>query len=102
MYAGQFVEGAPIHELFEHPRHPYMEGLLTAMPRMDNASGALESIPGAPPRVGAMPDGCRFHPRCPYAQDRCRTGGSPALDLLTPDHATRCLRHPELSLRGTR
>ena len=101
MYAGQIVEGAPVLELFEGPRHPYMEGLLAAMPRMDQPSGELASIPGQPPRVGAMPDGCRFHPRCRYAQDRCTTDGSPELVVLGPTHSTRCLRHDELTLRGT-
>jgi oligopeptide/dipeptide ABC transporter ATP-binding protein len=101
MYAGQIVESAPLDELFERPEHPYAEGLLAAMPRMDEPLGALSSIPGQPPRVGGMPDGCRFHPRCPYAQDRCRTGGAPPLELAVPTHATRCLRHPELTLRGT-
>ncbi|MCO1655710.1 ABC transporter ATP-binding protein [Pseudonocardia humida] len=101
MYAGQIVEGAPIVELFEQPGHPYMEGLLAAMPRMDQPAGELASIPGHPPRVGAMPDGCRFHPRCRYAEDRCTGAGSPELVRLGPTHTTRCLRHPELTLRGT-
>ncbi|GAA1227375.1 ABC transporter ATP-binding protein [Pseudonocardia alaniniphila] len=101
MYAGQIVESAPLDDLFEHPAHPYAEGLLAAMPRMDDPFAALSSIPGQPPRVGAMPEGCRFHPRCAYAQDRCRTGAPPPLELPVPTHATRCLRHPELTLRGT-
>ncbi|MBW0089164.1 ABC transporter ATP-binding protein [Pseudonocardia sp. KRD-184] len=101
MYAGQIVEGAPVDDLFEHPRHPYMEGLLAAMPRMDQPAAALESIPGSPPRVGGMPEGCRFHPRCRYAQAECRTGGSPVLERPDPDRPVRCLRHRELTLRGT-
>jgi peptide/nickel transport system ATP-binding protein len=101
MYAGQIVEGAGLDEVFENPRHPYMEGLLAAIPRMDQPGGSLATIPGQPPRVGAMPDGCRFHPRCSYAQDRCATGGSPALVAAGRVHTTRCLRHLELTLRGT-
>jgi peptide/nickel transport system ATP-binding protein len=101
MYAGQIVEGADLAELFADPRHPYMEGLLAAMPRMDNPSDALVSIPGHPPRVDDMPAGCRFHPRCRYASDACRTGDSPLLERVAPGHTTRCLRHPELTLRGS-
>jgi peptide/nickel transport system ATP-binding protein len=101
MYAGQIVEGAPLDELFEVPAHPYMEGLLAAMPRMDQPTAALVSIPGSPPRVGGMPDGCRFHLRCAYADDRCRGGEAPPLEPVGPTHVTRCLRHPELTLRGT-
>jgi oligopeptide/dipeptide ABC transporter ATP-binding protein len=100
MYAGQIVESAGLDDLFEDPRHPYMEGLLAAMPRMDDPSEALASIPGHPPRVGAMPDGCRFHPRCRYAADACTGGGAPALELVAAHHTTRCLRHAELTLRG--
>jgi peptide/nickel transport system ATP-binding protein len=101
MYAGQIVEGAPLDELFEDPQHPYMEGLLMAMPRMDQVSEALVSIPGHPPQVGAMPAGCRFHPRCSYAREQCTSGDAPALEQVGPTHTTRCLRHPELTLRGT-
>ena len=68
---------------------------------LDDPFAALSSIPSQPPRVGAMPEGCRFHPRCAYAQDSCRTGAPPPLELPVPAHATRCLRHPELTLRGT-
>jgi peptide/nickel transport system ATP-binding protein len=101
MYAGQIVEGAPLDELFETPAHPYMEGLLAAMPRMDEPTAALVSIQGSPPRVGAMPDGCRFHLRCGYADDRCGSGDAPPLEPVGPAHVTRCVRHPELTLRGT-
>jgi oligopeptide/dipeptide ABC transporter ATP-binding protein len=101
MYAGQIVEGAQIDELYEQPEHPYMEGLLAAMPRMDNSLAELVSIPGNPPRVGGFPDGCRFNPRCKYAEDRCRIGESPLLELAAPNHTTRCLRHDEITLTGT-
>jgi peptide/nickel transport system ATP-binding protein len=101
MYAGQIVESAPLDELFENPRHPYMEGLLAAMPRMDQPDDALASIPGHPPRIDAMPEGCRFHPRCSYADPRCTGGSPPVLDAAAPEHSTRCLRHLELTLRGT-
>jgi oligopeptide/dipeptide ABC transporter ATP-binding protein len=101
MYAGQLVEAASLDELFERPQHPYMEGLLAAIPRMDQPDTALATIPGHPPRVGAMPDGCRFHLRCSYQQERCTTGGPPTLEPAGPAHLTRCHRHLELTLRGT-
>ena len=101
MYAGQIVEAAPLEELFAAPAHPYMEGLLAAMPRMDEPTARLVSIPGSPPQVGGMPEGCRFHPRCGYAGDRCTSGPTPPLEPVAPSHVTRCLRHPELTLRGT-
>jgi oligopeptide/dipeptide ABC transporter ATP-binding protein len=101
MYAGQIVESAPVDELFENPRHPYMEGLLAAMPRMDDPDEPLAGIPGHPPRIGAMPAGCRFHPRCSHVDPRCASGSAPALDTAAPEHTTRCLRHLELTLRGT-
>jgi peptide/nickel transport system ATP-binding protein len=101
MYAGQIVEGALLDELFEDPQHPYMEGLLAAMPRMDQRTDALVSIPGHPPQVGAFPAGCRFHPRCAHVREQCTDGAVPALEQVGPTHTTRCLRHLELTLRGT-
>jgi oligopeptide/dipeptide ABC transporter ATP-binding protein len=102
MYAGQIVEAAPIDEIFQHPEHPYMEGLLASMPRMDHPESQLVSIPGQPPRIGAFPAGCRFHPRCAYRRDQCVSiGTSPPLELAAPDHTTRCIRHAELTLKGT-
>ncbi|MQA13232.1 MAG: ATP-binding cassette domain-containing protein [Pseudonocardiaceae bacterium] len=102
MYAGQIVEEASIDDIFESPEHPYTEGLLASVPRMDLPSSELVSIPGQPPRVGAMPAGCRFHPRCSYRRDECVAAGtSPALEWAGPGHVTRCLRHHELTLEGT-
>jgi oligopeptide/dipeptide ABC transporter ATP-binding protein len=88
MYAGQVVEQAPTAELFARPAHPYTEGLLASVPRLDaprptaegGARGRLHSIPGQVPAATAWPDGCRFHPRCPYAWDRCRAEEPPLLD----------------------
>ena len=86
MYAGQVVEQAPTPELFTRPLHPYTEGLLASVPRLDGAparareGGRLHSIPGQVPAATAWPSGCRFHPRCPYAWDRCRAEEPPLLD----------------------
>jgi len=70
MYAGQIVEMAPARELFRRPLHPYTRALLRAAPRL-GGSGRLANIPGSVPRPGAMPGGCRFHPRCTMARPEC-------------------------------
>jgi peptide/nickel transport system ATP-binding protein len=89
MYAGQIVEDAPNETLFARPAHPYTEGLLAAIPRLDERQERLAQIPGQVPPATAWPAGCRFHPRCPYAWDKCRTEMPPLLDAGT-DHVARC------------
>ena len=86
MYAGRVVEHAPLRPLFKTPRHPYTHGLLASLPRLDDAGGRLATIPGTVPPLWAMPDGCRFAPRCGRASARCRAD-APALEPL--DQATR-------------
>jgi peptide/nickel transport system ATP-binding protein len=71
MYAGRIVETAPTERLFDAPQHPYTQGLLTSVPRLTGEDMA-EGIPGFIPEYEDPPTGCRFHPRCPYAHDRCR------------------------------
>jgi oligopeptide/dipeptide ABC transporter ATP-binding protein len=73
MYAGRVVETAAVEDLFAQPKHPYTVGLLKSLPRMDTESDELDAIPGNPPNMIDPPAGCPFHPRCPMAQDRCRT-----------------------------
>ncbi len=78
MYAGRIVEKASVDDLFSDPRHPYTQGLLASIPRVDRAgSGRLHSIPGSPPSLIDMPDACPFHPRCPQAMDVCRRSYPP-------------------------
>jgi len=104
MYAGQVVEAAPTAELFSRPLHPYTEGLLASVPRLDTPRRRLPSIPGQVPSATAWPGGCRFHPRCPYAWERCRAE-DPGLgdgDVTGPDtHVARCwlLVEPERRAR---
>ncbi|MGW5647687.1 ABC transporter ATP-binding protein [Saccharopolyspora sp. NPDC003752] len=98
MYAGQVVAADDVDHLFSHPPHPYAEGLLAAMPQVGGAE-RLATIPGQAPTPGAVPDGCRFHPRCPYAADRC-AAGAPELRPFDLHRATRCVRSDELLLRG--
>jgi len=97
MYAGQVVEEADIHDLFERPRHPYTEGLLAAIPQIAAVGGRLASIPGVVPSPAAMPPGCRFEPRCPYAVPACR---EPVAFVPRAGRMVRCIRAEELSLRG--
>jgi oligopeptide/dipeptide ABC transporter ATP-binding protein len=90
MYAGQVVETAATRALFATPQHPYTEGLLASIPRLDQPRERLRSIPGSVPPATAWPTGCRFHPRCPYAWDKCRTEEPPLLETGTPGHSARC------------
>jgi oligopeptide/dipeptide ABC transporter ATP-binding protein len=75
MYAGRAVEEAGVEDLYARPAHPYAEGLLASVPRVDRRSAALIPIAGAPPDLTAIPPGCPFHPRCPRARgrERCAT-----------------------------
>lgn len=73
MYAGRIVEKADAGPLFHEPRHPYTEGLLASVPRWDqDRSELLQAIPGQPPDLAHLDLGCSFHPRCPYAEQKCR------------------------------
>ena len=72
MYAGKLVECADVRTIFKEPSHPYTQGLISAIPSLTGPKVRLKSIPGAPPDLLNPPRGCRFHPRCPYAMDKCR------------------------------
>lgn len=72
MYAGEIVEEAPVETLFKHPSHPYTQGLIASVPKLGSGVKVLPSIPGSVPDLSMLPKGCRFEPRCKYAQDRCR------------------------------
>ena len=72
MYAGKIVETAPVTELFDHPTHPYTRALLESVPRLDaERHSRLRAIPGQPPDLLSMPEGCPFRPRCPFARAEC-------------------------------
>ncbi|MFF7773221.1 ABC transporter ATP-binding protein [Streptomyces tanashiensis] len=73
MYAGRIVEQAPVHELYKRPAHPYTRGLLDSIPRLDQKGQELYAIKGLPPNLLKVPSGCAFNPRCPKADDICRT-----------------------------
>jgi peptide/nickel transport system ATP-binding protein len=91
MYGGKIVEKAPTRALFKNMKMPYTEALLRSIPRLDQPSHQrLEAIPGRPPDLVAPPTGCRFAPRCAYAQDRCRAEEPPLHTAETPDHLYAC------------
>ena len=71
MYAGRIVEIGPVAEVIHHPAHPYTVGLMASVPSLSDAAGRLAQIQGALPRLGEIPSGCAFHPRCPKASPRC-------------------------------
>jgi peptide/nickel transport system ATP-binding protein/oligopeptide transport system ATP-binding protein len=81
MYAGQIVEFAPIRELFNRPLHPYTEGLLKSIPRLDQDTEDLHTIEGMVPPLSDMPRGCRFSTRCGFCVERCVETAPPAVTL---------------------
>ncbi|WP_371654515.1 MULTISPECIES: ABC transporter ATP-binding protein [unclassified Streptomyces] len=81
MYAGRIVEEAPVHEIYKAPAHPYTRGLLDSIPRLDQKGQELYAIKGLPPNLMHIPSGCAFHPRCPMAQDVCRTDVPPLANV---------------------
>lgn len=81
MYGGEVVEYGPTKELFRHPRHPYTEGLLRSIPRLDEAVRKLNVIKGVVPSLDSMPEGCRFCPRCEYATERCHKEKPPLREI---------------------
>jgi oligopeptide/dipeptide ABC transporter ATP-binding protein len=77
MYAGRIVEEAPVEDLYARPAHPYTEGLLGSIPRLDQKGQDISVIKGLPPTLTRLPSGCSFHPRCPRMRDRCKTDVPP-------------------------
>ncbi|WP_368415062.1 ABC transporter ATP-binding protein [Falsiroseomonas sp.] len=93
MYAGRVAERASAAEIFADPQHPYTLGLLGSIPRLDEDRARLLAIEGAVPPPFALPKGCRFHPRCPFAVEAC-TQAQPDLARFAPGHLAACLRAP--------
>jgi oligopeptide/dipeptide ABC transporter ATP-binding protein len=89
MYAGQIIETAPAHELLKRPLHPYSQALMNSVPSLEADADRLTAIPGAVPRLGAFPGGCRFHPRCPRARLEC-SQSAPSLVEVEPRRWVRC------------
>jgi peptide/nickel transport system ATP-binding protein len=98
MYVGQLVELAPAKVLFQRPRHPYTAALMQAVPAPDPRIGSRNDVlPGEVTSPASPPSGCYFHPRCKFAQDRCRQD-APVLQEVMPGHYARCHRAAELEL----
>ncbi len=93
MYAGQVIEEAPAEELFAHPRHPYTQGLIRSIPRIDTAAlhkVRLEAIPGTVPKLIAPGEGCRFAQRCRHVMPAC-SAATPLLREVAPGHKVACI-----------
>jgi len=88
MYAGKIVERGPADAIYENPQHPYTQLLLRSIPRLRGAK-ELVWIPGAPPDLRMPPPGCRFHPRCPHAEEICRREEPPEIEV-EPEHYVSC------------
>jgi peptide/nickel transport system ATP-binding protein len=96
LYAGELIEEGPAGEVFAQPRHPYTVGLVRCIPRRGQRKdhGRLDTIPGFLPPPGEEPAGCIFAPRCPIAEDRCRSASPPAFDT-GPGRTARCYLHDQ-------
>ena len=94
MYAGRLAEIGEVAEVLQRPQHPYTDGLMGSTPLASLGQERLRQIPGAMPRLGSLPDGCAFNPRCVYAQDDCKTGDGPRVE--TCGGRAACL-HPLLA-----
>ena len=91
MYAGKIVEVAEVCELFDHPAHPYTQGLIMSIPKMSSDVEELYSIDGSIPSFGSLPGGCTFGPRCPYFTEEC-TKSEPVLKDIGGGHLCACHR----------
>ncbi len=99
MYAGRVVEAAPVRRIFEAPAHPYTQGLLDSLPRLNRREKRLRAIPGAVAPPGAFEKACAFAPRCPRAREDCRAALPPWAETA-PGQGARCL-YPETAPPGT-
>ncbi|WP_066398417.1 ABC transporter ATP-binding protein [Cytobacillus eiseniae] len=89
MYAGKKVEEGNVNEIFDNPKHPYTKGLLNSVPNVDDPDFELEAIPGSLPSLHEQIDGCRFHARCKFATDICRSK-EPPLSKISDTHHVSC------------
>jgi oligopeptide/dipeptide ABC transporter ATP-binding protein len=89
MYAGEKVEEGDVESIFNSPQHPYTQGLLRSVPDVDDPTFELEAIPGSLPNLNEKISGCRFHPRCPFAMDCCKTDSPKEYDV-NGTHRVKC------------
>jgi len=97
MYAGKIVERTDVRSLFRDPKHPYTEGLLGSLPRLHADQERLQTIEGVVPSPFNMPKGCRFHPRCRYAQPICQLYEPPLMDV-GGGHLAACFKHTDFQV----
>lgn len=90
MYAGEIVEYGTLEHIFNHVQHPYTKGLFDSLPSLDRDVHRLHPIDGLMPDPSNLPEGCKFHPRCPWATPEC-SQREPALSEIEPGHLVRCL-----------
>ena len=95
MYAGEKVEEGTVEEIFNHPKHPYTIGLLNSVPNVDDPDFELESIPGSLPSLNEQITGCRFHARCKFATDMCRSE-KPQATHISATHTVSCWLEKEV------
>jgi peptide/nickel transport system ATP-binding protein len=96
MYAGRIAEIGPVRDVIKDAKHPYSAGLMGAIPKMGENLDRLLQIPGAMPRLSAIPPGCAFNPRCAHVFDRCRTH-RPAASEIAPGRRVACWLYPEVT-----
>jgi oligopeptide/dipeptide ABC transporter ATP-binding protein len=91
MYAGRVVESGSVRDIFNHPSHPYTQALLNSVPKLEERTSRLFSIEGQPPALWNVPPGCRFAPRCAYADERCENEYPPSF-TVGEGHTGDCWR----------
>lgn len=99
MYAGEIIESGAIEDIFENPKHPYTHGLFGSIPNLDDETDRLKPIKGLMPDPTNLPSGCRFHPRCPHAQEVC-SQKSPASAEINKGHIVKCLAYEGFTIPG--
>lgn len=92
IYAGEIVEYGSKEDIFDHPSHPYTQGLFGALPSLDKDVRRLSPVPGLPPDPTELPDGCHFCPRCSYQTEECRKNKIPMTEI-SAGHLCRCLKN---------
>ena len=100
MYAGRIVEQGDVRQIFNNPSHPYTEALIQSVPKMEVKEERLYSIPGQPPALWDLPQGCSFAPRCRYAYDKCEEEYPPEFDVDEGQRAACWLREPKGAMAG--
>jgi len=96
MYAGEIMEDGEIDDVYHHPAHPYTLGLMDSIPRPDVHTDRLSPIRGAPPDLLNIPSGCPFHPRCPFAKERCTTDDPQPISIGRNGHESSCFYWEEV------